>query len=176
MSFPIIEESKVLTATTDFLIKRGVLPYQFSVARGKGINATETLAYLSGRFRAVGFSPQFTPGGADIEAFSEKEWWRVECKGSGTGTSQTQRTNFDRALASVVTYFEEPSNSLGVDYANVRLFLGLALPASPAYLRELTRRVRIPLRKQLNLWVLLYDPSSGSVRAVEPTEDFKMMG
>lgn len=175
MSFPIIKETKVLIATTDFLINRGVLPYQFSVARGKGIDTSETLASLSERFRSVGFSPQFSTGGADIEAFSEKEWWRVECKGSGTGKSQTQRNNFDRALASVVTYFEAPSSSLGLDYADIRLFLGLALPASPEYLRELTQRVRIPLRKQLNLWVLLYDPNNGSIRAVEPTEDFKMI-
>jgi hypothetical protein len=176
MTFPIVEESKVLIATTKYIIKRGVIPYKFSVAQGKGINTTETQSALSELFKSVEFSPQFTTGGADIEAFFEKEWWKIECKGSGTGTSQTQRNNFDRALASVVTYFDEPSNSLGSDYADVRLFLGLALPASPEYLRELTRRVRIPLRKQLNLWVLLYDPSNGSIQAVEPTEDFKMIG
>ena len=171
MSFPVVEESKVLIASVVYLMGRGALPYRFSVARGKGINTSEIITALSKPFESAGLNPQFSSEGADIEALSETEWWRVECKGTGTGTSQTQRNNFDRALASVVTYFEEPPFPLPAHYSNAQLFLGLALSASPDYLRELRRRVRAPLRKHLNLWVMLYDPSSSSVKAVAPSEE-----
>ena len=50
---------------------------------------------------------------------------------------------------------------------------GLALPASPEYLKQLKKRVRQPLRVRLNLWVLLYEPKSKSIRAVSP-EDKEM--
>jgi hypothetical protein len=95
----------------------------------------------------------------------------VECKGVGTGTSQTQRNNFDRALASVVTYFEEAPYPLPPNYSNANLFLGLALPSSHDYLRELRRRVRVTLRKRLHLWVMLYNPSDDSVRAILPNDE-----
>lgn len=175
MEFPIVEESTVLKTTTDYLINRGVLPYRFSVVRGKGINSSEVLTSISQKFTAVGLNPEFSAFGADIEGISEKEWWRIECKGTGAGTSQTQRNNFDRALASVVTYFELPpymSISNIKDAKDAKLFLGLALPASPHYLRELKRRVRSSLRMHLNLWILLYDPVLASVRAVPPSQDF----
>lgn len=171
MSFPVVEEGKVLIASTKYLAGRGAIPYRFSVARGKGINTSEITAEISKPFESTGFSPQFSSEGADIEALSGTEWWRVECKGTGTGTSPTQRNNFDRALASVVTYYEEAPYPLPHSYSNAQLFLGLALPASPDYLRELRRRVRAPLRKRLNLWVMLYERSDGSVKAVAPSEE-----
>jgi hypothetical protein len=127
---------------------------------------------LADKFKAVGFSPEFSSDGADIEGLSETEWWRVECKGTGVGKSRTQRNNFDRALASVVTYFEAPPYPLGPNYQTAKLFLGLALPSSPDYLRELKRRVRAPLRKHLNLWVLLYEPVRRSVKDISPDQEF----
>lgn len=172
MSFPVVEEGTVQIASTRYLAGRGALPYRFSVARGKGINTSEFIAQLSKPFQSSVFNPQFSSDGADIEALSETEWWRVECKGTGVGKGPTQRNNFDRALASVVTYFEEPPYSLGTNSESAKLFLGLALPESPDYLRELRRRVRAPLRKCLNLWVLLYQPSTNSVKAISPTESF----
>lgn len=172
MAFPVVEEAAVLMAATDYLIRRGVLPYHFSVARGKGMDTSQALSSLAEKFKAVEFNPQFSSAGADIEGFSETEWWRIECKGTGTGTSRTQRNNFDRALASVVTYFEEPPYPLGRAFASAKLFLGLALPASPHYLRELKRRVRSPLRRHLNLWVLLYEPGNSSVKDVSPDQEF----
>jgi hypothetical protein len=173
MKFPVVEETKVLKATSDYLIGRGVLPYRFSIARGKGIETSQALASLSEEFKSVGFNPQFLPVGADIEAISKTEWWRIECKGTGTGTSQTQRNNFDRALASVVTYFEAPPYPWnGSPYEDAKLFLGLALPASPHYLRELRRRVHSSLRKHLNLWVLLYEPVDDLVKEVSPSQEF----
>ena len=168
---PVVEETRVLIATAVWLLQRGPVPYRFSVARGKGINTSEILGALSNAYKSLGTQPAFSSVGADVEALSDTEWWRVECKGTGIGKSQTQRNNFDRALSSAVTYFEEPPYSICAAHPNARLFLGLALPASPEYTRELRRRVRPPLRKCLNLWVLLYEHDNHNIRAVAPSEE-----
>jgi hypothetical protein len=168
----IISEGDVLVAATVFLVQRGLVPYQFSVAAGRGINNSDTIKRLREAFASIGRpSPSFTGNGADILAVSELEWWAVECKGSGAGQPQTQRNNFDRALASAVSYYEEKPQGLPENLANATVFLALALPATKAYLKELKRRVRKPLRKRLNLWVLLYQPDSKMLRAVSPEDD-----
>lgn len=173
MPFPIVEETKVLEATSNYLIRRGVFPYHFSVPRGRGIDTSQTSASLSAQFKSVGFGPSFSSEGADIEGISKTEWWRIECKGAGSGTNQTQRNNFDRALASVVTYFEAPPYPFAsAAFGEAKLYLGLALPASHQYLRELKRRVRSSLRRHLNLWVLLYEPVDDSVKEVSPDQEF----
>lgn len=168
----VIAEPDVLIASTVFLIKRGVTPYQFSVASGKGIDTSGATERMNKWFATVGHSPSFVGTGADIVGFSDSEWWVVECKGSGTGKPQTQRNNFDRALASVVSYFEDQPQGVPEEHRNLRVCLGLALPATPAYLNELQRRVRLPLRKKLNLWVLLYEPESKNIRPVAPDETY----
>ena len=122
----IVSEPEVLIATTSFLIERGVTPYQFSVAAGKGIDTAGATSRLRAAFASVGQSPSFTGNGADILGFSDSEWWIVECKGSGTGKPPTQRNNFDRALASVVSYFEDEPQ--GIPQKNLKVCLGLALP------------------------------------------------
>jgi hypothetical protein len=168
----IIPEIDVLVATVAFLRERGVMCYGISVPRGKGIDkrAAEDSAW-----KALGKAiPRFSTEGADIVGISATEWWQVECKGSGSGKVQTQRNNFDRALASVVSYYEEKPAKLPekhLNYIGAKPYLGLAIPASPAYLNELERRVRQPLRKVLNLWVLLYEPESKKIRAVSPERD-----
>lgn len=173
----IVTEAKVLKATTVFLIERGVSPYQFSIASGKGIDAKSIEANLRDLFSKVGHNPSFVSNGPDIMAISDDEWWIIECKGSGSGTSQTQRNNFDRALASVVSYYEESPNGLLPDeYQNVKIMLGLALPATDQYLRELNRRVRKPLRKRLNLWVLLLDNETQKIIPVQPEQDYQEVG
>ena len=165
----IIPESEILVATTIFLIGRGVFPYQFSVAVGRGIDRDKTTEKLRNAFSSTGlYLPSFSGVGADILAASQQEWWAIECKGSGAGKPQTQRTNFDRALASVVSYYEEkPPEKL----SDAKVFLGLALPATQAYLKELRNRVRKPLRKQLNLWLLLYESNQKEIHAVNPEEN-----
>lgn len=164
----VVAEPDVLIATTLFLIERGAVPYQFSVAAGRGIDTAGATNRLNRAYAAVGVTPRFAGNGADILALSDTEWWVVECKGSGAGQPQTQRNNFDRALASVVSYFEDQPQGLPEDGQNVKVCLGLALPATRAYLNELQRRVRSPLRRRLNLWVLLYELASQKIRAVGP--------
>ena len=116
--------------------------------------------------------PVFSKEGADIVGMSETEFWQVECKGAGSGTTQTQRNNFDRALASVVSYYQEEVEGFPDQLKNAQPYLGLALPQSPDYMRQLRKRVRVPLRKTLNLWVLLYDPDTNSVKPISPTDDY----
>ena len=166
-----VKETEIIRAVASFLIHRGALPYRFSVPRGKGMNTGETTDYLRQWFGKAGFEPEFSSQGADVEALSDTEWWRIECKGIGSGKSPTHRNNFDRALASVVTYFEEPPYPLGEKNQNVQLCLGLAVPTSPTFLHQINRRVRSPLRKRLNLWILLCEQPSGVVKAVSPSEN-----
>jgi hypothetical protein len=81
-----------------------------------------------------------------------------------------QRNNFDRALASVVSYCEDPPewHSQPPKY-----ILGLSLPATHAYFRWLKSRVRRPLRERLGLWILLLNPiDKESIYAVSPNEEY----
>ena len=183
-----VPENEVLIATARWLLNRKVLPYQVSVASGQGLD------YLADQTRLIEDLklgallkqielPHFKKTGPDILGLdiksllqvvddkeanvSNSEWWQIECKGVGIGQPATQRNNFDRALSSVVSYFG-PSE----EFKNVRSFLGLALPNSRYFKHHLKTRVKKPLRIQLNLWVLIYDPSEKSVSAVLPNEDY----
>jgi hypothetical protein len=167
-----ITEGEVLLTTVWYLLSRQALPFQLSVARGQGIEPGKIKDAVKRIFDGVTFEPQFVSSGPDIVAVSENEWWFVECKGVGAGKTSTQRNNFDRALASVVSYYDDLPNTLPSWAKNASVFLGLALPASRQYLNELQRRVRSPLRQWLNLWVLLYDESSKQINAIAPTESY----
>lgn len=174
----VIPEIDVLVAASLWLYRRKLLPYQFSVARGRGIDGAVHKEYLQNRLVNAGIPCgfiSFTAEGPDVVAISKTEWWQVECKGVGTGTQQTQRNNFDRALASVVSYYGAPLPELPDELralAQAEPHLGLAIPAGRDYLRELSRRVRAELRQRLNLWVLLYESSSGEVRALSPNDSY----
>ena len=134
-----IEEGDVLLATIRFLLGRKAIPYQVSVATGQGIDAEQIKSEVRRIFGEVPFKPTFKGAGPDVVAVSEDEWWQVECKGAGTGKPQTQRNNFDRALASVVSYYDDDTPENLPNWAQATSpFLGLALPASTTYLRELT--------------------------------------
>jgi len=163
----IVKETEVLVATTKFLIGRGIFPYQFSITQqGK----EETLNRILSLYDSIDIKPTFTNRGPDIIGISEKEWWQVECKGFGSGQSQTHRNNIDRSLASVVSYYEDKFPGFEDKFKDAQPFLGLALPTSQAYINLLTKRVRKPLRKKLNLWVLLFDKDSDSVKPITPEE------
>ena len=170
----IIPEIDVLVAASVFLIERGVTPYQFSTPRGAGIDSMSVLWQEFSKLYSYGQdikNIKYSNKGPDIIGVSETEWWQVECKGSGTGRPQTQRTNFDRALASVVSYYCDRPEKLPKRYlqhSDAQPYLGLALPSSQEYLKLLKRRVRKPLRKIINLWILLYEPESQKISVVSP--------
>lgn len=166
-----ISEGDVLLAVMRFLLARKAIPYRVSVPTGHGINAKAIKQSARNIFANVDFKPDFKSTGPDILALSEEEWWLVECKGVGTGKAQTQRNNFDRALASVVSYYEEHPMDVPEWGKNASVCLGLAVPRSAQYLSELRRRVRAPLRKRLNLWVLLYDSAANRIEPIPPTQE-----
>lgn len=174
-------EIDILVAASGFLMKRGVKPYQFSPPKGAGIDSEAVHSQIwmkaiewiaNGQdIRPIDFPNE----GPDIIGISETEWWQIECKGSGFGKESTLRNHFDRALASVVSYYRERPEGLPERYtqhSNAQPYLGLALPTCQTYMNELNRRVRQPLRKTLNLWVLLYEPKSGKIRAISPEDSY----
>ena len=183
-----VKENDVLIAAAKWLLHRNVWPYQFSVARGKGID------YLSEQARVINELPlqelyqelypnpklpRFCNDGPDIlgldpqsllKVASEQEidpenseWWQIECKGAGEGKQPTQRNNFDRGAASVVSYYG-PST----EFRNAKPHLGFALPNTEHFKHLLQTRLRRPLRTRLDLWVLVYDSGDKSVHAVPP--------
>lgn len=167
-----ITEGEVLLGTLRFLLRRKAIPFQVSVPTGQNIDTNLIKNEVKGIFSSVDFKPDFVGSGPDVIAVSENEYWLVECKGTGKGKSSTQRNNFDRALASTVSYYENnPTNPPGWAKDST-IFLGLALPNSKQYLNELKKRVRMPLRKRLNLWVLLYDLASKQIKEVSPDADY----
>lgn len=161
-----VAEPEVVIAVNEWLIKRNVLPYCFSIARGSGIDNRAARDRLETLYAKTGFRPSFVSSGPDVLATSDEEEWAVECKGSGEGKGPTHRNNFDRALASTVSYYGY--KGLGQSACS---HLGLALPTTRAYLRQLRERVKRPLRARLNLWLLLYDPAECRIHAVPPDMD-----
>ena len=173
LASPIVPETDIIISTVIYLVQRGVTPYHFSIPQGRGIDTQETKKKLEDVYRGININPTFSSDGADILALSEKEWWHIECKGAGSGKPQTQRNNFDRALSSVVSYYGEDNSKLPEKFSGAIQYLGLVLPATDQYIRELKRRVRKPLRQTLNLWILLYDIDSGKIRDIEPNQEIK---
>ena len=173
-----VPEIDVLTAVTIWLCSRGVEPIQFSLPHGKGwkkARIERTKKRLTALLRTKGVSglaPKFASSGPDIVGIAKSECWQIECKGAGAGKDTTQRNNFDRALSSVVSYYSQVPPGLTRIPAGVRTYLGLALPSTTRYMSELVRRVGKPLRRKLNLWVLLYDPKSRTVRTVAPDDEY----
>lgn len=178
----LVPEIKVLIASAVWLWKdRKVRPLQFSVASGKGIDMYSDKKRLQDALKAAGVPDsstlqnnlgihQFLPAGPDIIGLSATEFWQIECKGSGIGKKQTQRNNFDRALASVVSYYNEDLDLPNLP--NLALYLGLALPATSDYVLELRNRVKRPLRSRLNMWILLYDSETQVIRPIAPGDKY----
>ncbi len=88
----------------------------------------------------------FQHSGEDIKARQGSSLWKIECKGLSSGTRETDKNNFDRAVASTVSYYTQSKG----------LQLGLALPDDEYYLRLLRNKVPQALRAAINLWIFLY--------------------
>ena len=184
-----VKENDVLIAAARWLLGRNVLPYQFSVASGKGIDYSSEKARvinevqkLYQKLKLYPELPHFCNDGPDIlgidpQSFlkvaneqeidpENSEWWQIECKGIG-GKPATQRDKFDRGLASVVSYF-----GASQEFGNVKPYLGFALPNTKHLKHHLQTRLRRPLRTHLNLWVLVYDPDDKSVQEVPPDAEY----
>lgn len=88
----------------------------------------------------------FQHAGEDIKARKENILWKIECKGLSSGKRETDKNNFDRAVASCVSYFTKKDG----------LRLGLALPESKEYKKFIIEKLPQALREALDLWVFLY--------------------
>lgn len=178
MTNPIIPEIDVLIAASLWLKERGVLPLVFSVATGHGIDSTKDKHRLKQALITSGIPEsviRFANDGPDIIAVSQKEYWQIECKGAGSGKESTQRNNFDRALASTVSYYcdnipQMPEELKALEDATP--VIGLVLPSTRSYLTYLRRRVQKPIRQRLNLWVLLYDINTREIVPIPPDADY----
>jgi len=137
---PYVPEVDVLIAVAKWLYSSGWQLEKVST-RNKYKVKTE--------FTAVGISInniEFRREGEDIRARQGDNLWRIECKGLTSGKPETVKNNFDRAVASTVSYYIQSDG----------LRLGLALPDDEYYLRLLRNKVPQALRVVINLWIFLY--------------------
>jgi hypothetical protein len=160
-------ELEVLIATSLWLVKNGWNIEVISVAGGRGL---PTVDYQKEEIRkafnvkSVPFDRKmFKSRGPDIVARSHEGVWKIECKGLGKGKASTHRTNFDRAVASTMSYFDAPSTRLGLALANDYFW---------AY--NFSERLPQTLRKAINLWVFLLE--KGTIYTYEPTEKIPFPG
>ncbi|MHB1157254.1 MAG: hypothetical protein ACYC26_10495 [Phycisphaerales bacterium] len=142
-----------------------------SVANGRGWKQENDRGRLIQSLIVAGIPTEnirFPQDGPDVRAISDMESWRVECKGIGIARPQTHRNSFDRAVASVVSYYE--GVCLDAQRTGTKPCLALAVPAADVFLRMIQNRVGQALRERINLWILLYRPHNCSIRAYSPAE------
>lgn len=165
-----VSEIEVLLATLVWVAQRGARLRAVSVAAGQVISQRETVQRLPAAFEHAGIEYQgceFRARGPDVVAESAREYWQIECKGIGVGSPQTHRNNFDRALASVVSFFIDTPPST---CPHARPLLALALPYTDIFVSQVRQRVSVALRRRLDLWILLYEPEQQCfVMEVEPS-------
>jgi len=134
-----IEEIKVIVGVAKRLRLQGWTADSVSVPRGQGLDTRTHKDQVKSFFPQVHFSSK----GPDIVAHRGDEIWRIECKGLGNVARATLKNNFDRAVASAVSYY---------DRKGIRV--GLALPEE--YRKHVARKLPRALREALNMWLFLY--------------------
>ena len=161
MSSDTVPEIEVLIATSLWLHSEGWRIESVSIARGQGIDTEADKQKLRAKLSEAQVPidhVQFNSSGADITAQKDSITWRIECKGLGGGTPQTLRNNFDRTLASTVSYFDRRNG----------LIVGLAMPIDYNYISLIRSKIPQALREAINLWILLYNPDQKSIDAYAP--------
>ena len=86
---------------------------------------------------------QFSNEGPDIIARHGDGLWRIECKSLGNVARETLKNQFDRAVASAVSYYDQKG-----------MRVGLALPAE--YRMHIMQKLPRALKEAINLWIFLY--------------------
>ena len=174
MKSEVIPEIDVLIATSLWLWTQRAIPFQYSVAKGQGINSGGNRERLVEALDDAGVPStfrRFVPSGPDVIAISKERYWQVECKGAGTGQQSTQRNHFDRAVASAVSYYTDSIEPIFPEVAEAKPTLGLAVPATDKFLSLLRNRVPVALRNRLELWVLLYNTQKKRIEPIEPSRE-----
>ncbi|OFY43237.1 MAG: hypothetical protein A2Z69_00485 [Bacteroidetes bacterium RBG_13_44_24] len=160
-------ELEVLIATVLWLLRNGWSVEAISIARGRGLppvgQQKEKIRRAFHANNAPFDEKIFRPKGPDIIASSHDGIWKIECKGLGEGRTQTHRNNFDRAVASVMSYFDNPQTRLGLALANDYLWV-----------YHFSERLPQTLRAATNLWVFLLE--NGAIYPYEPTEELPFPG
>jgi len=142
-----VPEIDVLIAVAKWLHSNDWTIESLSIPSGQGIGSASSSSKLRAELAAVGIEDKnirFVSKGEDIRARQGSNLWKIECKGLSSGTSQTDRNNLDRAIASAVSYYTQRE----------RLRLGLALPEW--YKNFFPDRLPQALREAIELWVFLY--------------------
>ena len=158
-----VPEVNVLIAVVRWLHSEGWTIESLSIAYGEGIDSVSSKNRAKAGLAKLGIegkNVRFVSKGEDIRAKEGSSLWRIECKGLAESMKPpTIRNQFYRALASVVSYY---------DQAQV-LQLGLALPEE--YFKHIKDRLPQALRTVLNPWVLLYVSADEEVYAFAPHEE-----
>lgn len=158
-----IPEVDVLIAVAKWLHRNDWQLEKVSLARGQRIDQANHEKRVRAEFTAAGIdvkSISFVSKGEDIRARHGTEVWRIECKGLGDVSTQTLKTNFDRAVASAVSYY------------NQRVGLRLGLAVSEEYDRLIQNKLPQVLRQAINLWIFLYISADDEVYVFRPDEEF----
>lgn len=155
-----IGEVDVLYATSVWLIKNDWRLDTISFPKGQEIELNDQYQFFKDSLEAdsLVIPPTVTirTNGPDIIATKGIIKWKIECKGYSKGKPPTLRSNFDRALASCVTYFDD----------NTNVKLGLAIP--DYYKTDVQKRVPIALRTALKMSIFLYNTTTQVVDHFEP--------
>ena len=160
-------ELEVLAATLVWLVRNGWTVEAIFIATGHGLPSIEhqkeevrkTLIQENASLEQLVFKAK----GPDIIARSQEGVWKIECKGLGQGKAQTHRNNFDRAVASVMSYFDDSSIRLGLALANDYLW---------AY--NFQERISRALREATNLWIFLLEKKT--LYSYKPNDELPFPG
>ncbi len=158
-------ELEVLIATALWLLRNGWRVETISIAKGHGLppvdQQKEEIRKALNADNAPFDERIFRPEGPDIIASPHEDIWKIECKGLREGRAQTHRNNLDRAVASVMSYFDTPQTRLGLALANDYLWV-----------YNFSERLPQTLRAAANLWVFLLE--NGTIYPYEPTEELPL--
>lgn len=156
----VIPEIDVIIGTALYLYENGWTIESVSIPTGQGLDAYLQKKKLLERFLRGGIPTKgivFPSKGPDIVARQGDKIWKIECKGLGTGKLQTLRNNFDRALSSSVSYYDDEAT-----------YVGLALPLDRSYLAFIKSRIPHALRSAIHLWIFIYNPIRSSIKVIAP--------
>jgi len=138
-----IPETDVLIGTIKWLQANGWQIEKISPPHGQGIRSSDESINIMGQQGISLAGVRIESHGEDIQARLGEIVWKIECKGLGVGKKTTDKNNFDRAVASTLSYLTVEG-----------LRLGLALPEYYRYF--LRKKLPQALRTKTNLWVFLY--------------------
>ena len=158
-----VPEVNVLIAVVKWLHSEGWAIESLSIAQGLGIDSGSSKNKVKAELAKLGIEQKnlrLVSKGPDISAKKGSNLWRIECKGLAESMKpSTVRSQFDRALASVVSHYDQAQG----------IQLGLALPEE--YFKHIRNRLPQALKTALNLWVLLYVSADEEVYAFAPHEE-----